>query len=180
MKFFSEVTAFLSVISLCAAANTRVETDQVRQREIFQVSHGANVLYANDLSGCTVLAAQWAAVSGSKQAIFVHICQTTLNADASLDTFMNNDDDNVSEGLSVNDRLEILTGIGQPEATFLIVRVDGSGNELFPTNNQRLRTYINTHFHMQVTQQLTYRAVNAEAIATQDPYENPSITITDQ
>ena len=180
MKFFFEVTAFLSVISLCAAAATQVETDHVRQRQIFSATHGSNVLFANDLIGCTVLAAQWAEVSGSKEAIFVHICQTTLSADASLNTFMNNDNDDVSEGLSVNERLEILIDAGgQPEATFLIVRVDGSGNEQFPTNNQRLRTYINNKFHMEVNQQLTYRALNADATATQDPYENPSIIITD-
>jgi len=158
MKFLPEVAAFLSVISLCAAASgTKVATDQGIQRQILKSSHSKNFLYADDLTGCTVLAAHWpekeTGTSGAyKSALFVHVCQSTLNDATTLQTFMQ--DKSKSEGVSIHDRLQALTNAGtqQPEKTFFVVKVDSSNKE---------------------------KARSGAARAEQDPYEDPAVFVTD-
>jgi hypothetical protein len=182
MKFLPEVAAFLSVISLCAAASgTKVATDRGIQRDILKSSHSKNFLYADDLTGCTVLAAHWPEKTGSsgayKTALFVHVCQSTLNDDTTLQTFMQ--DKSKSEGVSIHDRLSALTNGGtQPEKTFLVIKVDSSNKELFPENNQRLKNYING-WGIKVSNQVTYKARSGDARAEQDPYEDPAVFVTD-
>jgi hypothetical protein len=183
MKFFPEVAAFLSVVSLCAAAGTQVLTDQGIQREILRSSHTTNFLYADDLTGCTVLAAHWpeeesGTANAYKNAIFVHVCQTTLSDVNLLDAFMQ--DDSKSEDVSIHDRLEILTNSGklQPEKTFLVIKADSKNNEQYAANNQRLKNYING-WGIKVSEEIKYKALSGDTRAEQDPYANPAVSVTD-
>jgi hypothetical protein len=184
MKFLPEVAAFLSVISLCTAASgTRVETDKGVQKEIYENSHTTNFLYANDLTGCTALAAHWpqegTGTGAYKNALFVHVCQTTLNTDASLDKFMK-DSTKTENGISISDWLDILTNKkkAQPEKTYFVVKVDSNGKEVFQANNQRFKSYINTHWGIQVSGSVPYKALKGDATAEQDPYANPAVKVT--
>ncbi|KAN0070674.1 hypothetical protein V8E54_011543 [Elaphomyces granulatus] len=178
MKFLSEVAAFLSVISLCAAASgTKVSTDQGIQRQILKSAHTTTFLYADDLSGCTVLAAHWAeqgtGTGAYKTALFVHVCQDTLGDATKLQTFMQ--DKGKSEGTSIHDRLQTLVSSnGQPEKTFLVYKVDSKGNEVYPAGNQIMKDYIKG-WNIQVTGTATYKAIGANARAEQDPYETPAV-----
>jgi hypothetical protein len=184
MKFLPEVAAFLSVISLCAAASgTKVSTDQGIQRQILKSSHTTTFLYADDLTGCTVLAAHWpeqgtGTTGAYKSALFVHVCQDTLSDATKLQTFMQ--DPSKSEGKSVHDRLQTLTNgaTQQPEKTFLVYKVDSSGNEVYPEGNQIMKNYI-AGWGIQVTGTATYKARSAAARAEQDPYETPAVFVTD-
>jgi hypothetical protein len=181
MKFLSEVAAFLSVISLCAAAGTKVSTDQGIQRQILKSAHTTTFLYADDLIGCTVLAAHWAeqgtGTGAYKTALFVHVCQDTLGDATKLKTFM--EDKGKSEGTSVHDRLQTLVkSNGQPEKTFLVYKVDSSGKEVYPEGNQLMKTYIEG-WNIQVTGTATYKALKGDARAEQDPYETPAVFVTD-
>jgi len=183
MKFLPEVATFLSVISLCTAAGTQVKTDQGVQKEVAQSSHTTDFLYANDLTGCTVLAAHWPqAGSGTgvyKNALFVHVCQSTLNADASLDKFMK-DPTKTENDASISDLLDILTDdkTKQPEKTYFVVKVDKDGKEAFKANNQRFESYINTHWGIKITGKIPYKALHDPATAQQDPYANPAVQVT--
>jgi len=184
MKFLPEVAAFLSVISLCTAASgTRVETDRGVRKEIFESSHTSNFLYANDLTGCTVLAAHWpkegTGTGAFKNAFFVHVCQTTLDTDTSLDKFMK-DSRKTADEISISEWLDILTDEkkAQPEKAYFVVKVDTHGNEVFQANNQRFKNYLNTHWGIKISGSVPYKALKGAATAEQDPYENPAVKVT--
>ena len=183
MKFLPEVAAFLSVISLCAAASgTRVTTDQGIERDITKKDHTTTFLYANDLSGCTVLAAHWPEKTGSsggyKSSLFIHVCQTTLGDVTKFKTFM--EDKGKSEGKSIHDRLQTLTNGAtlQPEQTWLVYKVKSDGEESSPVGNKNMKNYI-AGWGIKVTNTATYKAINAEARAEQDPYEAKAILVSD-
>ena len=73
MKFFPEIAAFLSVISLCAAATgTQVKIDQGVVKDVDQNGHASNYLYADDLTGCVVFAANWATVTTRPEGPYKH------------------------------------------------------------------------------------------------------------
>ena len=179
MKFFPEVAAFLSVISLGLCADgTQVKIDQGVVMDIYQKNHGKNYLYADDLTGCTVFAAHWHEIftrpeGPYKQALFVHVCQATLATPDLLEKFMT-DDSKGTDKTSIHDWLEEIIGVdGQPEATFLVSK---AGSD--PGYNRNLKNYISTNFEIQVSQEneLTYVG-SKETRAEQDPWETPAVHV---
>jgi hypothetical protein len=177
MKFFPEVAAFLSVISLCAAATgTKVKLDQGVVKDIYQNGHASNYLYADDLTGCVVFAANWAEITTRpegpyKQALFVHVCQATLDTSDKLEKFMT-DHSKGTDKTSIHDWLEEIIGIdGQPEQAFLVSR---AGSD--PKYNENMITYLKDNFKITTPNELTYVG-KKHATVLQDPWDTPAVSV---
>ena len=174
MKFFPEVAAFLSVISLCAAATgTQVKIDQGVVKNIDQNGHTSNYLYANDLPGCVVFAANWVTVADHKQALFVHVCQATLNTPELLKKFMTDDSKGTLE-TSIHDWLEeIIRADKQPEQAFLVSK---AGSD--PKYNNNMIAYLTDNFQITIpaANQLTYVG-KKDATVIQDPWDTPAVSV---
>ena len=179
MKFFPDVAAFLSVISLCAAAlsGVRVETDKAVEQKTYQNGHADHTLYANDLTGCVVFAANWPQKTDStgayKDALYVHVCQATLATSALLEKFMTSN--GIANEYTIHEWLELLiqgSGGSQPEAAYI---VNKAGSAEY---NQNLINYLRDNFGITVPalNMLTYVG-KKDATVVQDPWDNPAVTV---
>ena len=162
---------------------TKVPIDRGVYEEIHESSHKSDRLYADDLTGCTVLAAHWPEKegTGSKEALFVHVSQITLDNTDSLNKFMK-DESKFDEASSIHDVLEMLTTGKegkQPEKTFFVIKADSNNVEQYLENNKRLKEYISTNFKIEDIQEIKYKALGGDVRAEQDPYEDPAVSITD-
>ena len=176
MKFFPEVAAFLSVISLCAAlSGVRVTIDKAVEQRTYPKTHANELLYANDLTGCVVFAANWPQKTDGtglyKETLFVHVCQATLATSDKLEKFMT-DDSKGTDRTSIHDWLEEIIGIdGQPEQAYLVSR---AGSD--PKYNQNMITYLKDNFKITNPNELTYVG-KKDATVIQDPWDTPAVSV---
>jgi hypothetical protein len=179
MKLFPEVAAFLSVISLCAAlSGVRVTIDKAVEQRTYQKTHANELLYANDLTGCVVFAANWPQKTDGtglyKETLFVHVCQATLATPTLLGNFMTGE--GIANDYTIHEWLELLiqgTGGSQPEAAYIVSKVGSDAGY-----NQNLIDYLRDNFAITIptTHMLTYVG-KKDATVVQDPWDNPAVTV---
>ncbi|RYO96253.1 hypothetical protein DL765_011634 [Monosporascus sp. GIB2] len=139
MKSATVSSAFLSVLSLVSATRWKVEVDHMRAEPCVD---GNDILYANDLTGCSVAAASWPQGDQGKWGAFMHLCGSTIEDAAEFERVIR-EGFRGYEGLSMADTWEFLRdNLGQPESVYLIRSFDSSGNEKFPNGNQRIRDFL--------------------------------------
>lgn len=175
MKFSVASVTLLSAITSISATRWKVETDYLGAE---LCKSGNDILFADDLTGCSVAAASWA--SGSeKWGIFMHLCGSTIENQAVFEQITTADGRGY-EGLSMVDSWQSLFGdLGQPAKVNLIRSVDASGNENFPAGNQRIITFLQNDIGIttNIDTTKTYRSNTNVATAELHPYDDDQILL---
>ncbi|RYO83398.1 hypothetical protein DL766_006823 [Monosporascus sp. MC13-8B] len=168
MKPATVSSTFLSILSLVSATRWKVEIDYTRAEPCVD---GNDILYADDLTGCSVVAASWPESDRGKWGASTHLCGSIIE-DADEFQRIIQEDGRGYEGLSMADSWDFLgDDLGQPESIYLIGSVDSSGNENFPTGNQRIRDFLQNDAGITaaINQDHTYTGNGNEATAELQP-----------
>lgn len=165
-------------IASVAADQWKVEIDRLRAKRFPNTN---DILYADDLTGCSVAAASWN--SGTQKfGIFMHLCGTTIQDQAAFDR-ITTDEDRGEDGFSMVDSWEsAIASFGQPAKVNLIRSVDISGNENFPAGNQRIRNFLQNTVNVQtnIDTTKTYRSNTNAATVQLRPYDDDQILLVQE
>ncbi|KAF7508384.1 hypothetical protein GJ744_009375 [Endocarpon pusillum] len=105
-----------------------------------------DILYSDDLEGCTVFAAVWPNTNGKIFAFFAHFGAATI--------MHATDGPRLVE--RVGDDLDVPLTDGNPEKAWLVFSTDLAGNERFTEGNDRIRAMLQAKGITTVTEE-TYR-----------------------
>ncbi|RYP27897.1 hypothetical protein DL767_007485 [Monosporascus sp. MG133] len=162
------------MLSLVSATRWRVEIDHMGAEPCVD---GNDVLYADDLTGCSVAAASWPESDEGRWGAFMHLCGSTIE-DANEFQRIIEEDGRGYEGLSMADSWAFLIeNLGQPESVYLVRSADSSGNKNFPTGNQRIRDFLQSTVGITtaINQDHTYTGNAIEATAELHPWDQNQI-----
>ncbi|KAK7743952.1 hypothetical protein SLS62_010414 [Diatrype stigma] len=165
---------FLSAITSGAAERWKIEIDHLGAK---QCKDGNDILYADDLTGCSVAAASWN--SGSQiYGVFMHLCGTTIQDEATFDQITEDESRGEDDFSMVESWENAIASLGQPAKVNLIRSVDASGNELFPAGNQRIIKFLqDIKIQTNIDTTKTYRSNANAATVELHPYDDDQILL---